>query len=151
MDWRVVAYALLATLAAVVLFGLTPALRASRSDPGEALKSEGRGASATHSRLRGALVVVQVAFSVVALVSAGLFVGSLERAQKIEPGFADPLPLLLVATDLNAAGLDSDEGEAVADRLLERVRALPGVTAASYSTMVPLGFGGHAYANTKVE
>jgi predicted permease len=151
MDWRVVVYAFLVTLCAVVLFGLTPALRASRPDPGEALKSEGRGASASHSRLRGALVVVQVAFSVVALACAGLFLHSLRSAQKIEPGFADPSRLLLVATDLNAAGLKPEEGQATADRLIERVRQLPGVAAAGYSTMVPLGFGGHAYANTKVE
>jgi predicted permease len=151
MDWRIIVYAFLTTLAAVVLFGLVPALRASRSDPNDVLKSEGRGASAAHARLRGALVVVQVAFSVVALVCAGLFIRSLQRAQKIEPGFADPAHLLLVATDLNAAGLKPEEGLTTADRLLERVRQLPGVAAASYSTMVPLGFGGHAYANTKVE
>jgi predicted permease len=151
MHWRVVAYAFLVTMAAVLLFGLTPALRASRQEPGEVLKSEGRGASSTHSSLRGALVVVQVAFSVVALVCAGLFLRSLQRAEKIEPGFADPSHLLLVGTDLNAAGLKPEEGKATADRLLERVRALPGVTAASYSTMVPLGFGGHAYDETKVE
>jgi predicted permease len=151
MDWRVVVYAFVATMAAVLLFGLVPALRASRPDPGEALKAEGRGASATHSRLRGALVVVQVAFSVVALVCAGLFLRSLQSAEKIEPGFKDPSHLLLVGTDLNAAGLKPEEGQATADRLLERVRQLPGVAAASYSTMVPLGFGGHAYANTKVE
>jgi predicted permease len=151
MDWRVVAYAFLVTLAAVLLFGLTPALRASGSDPGEALKAEGRGASATHSRLRGALVVVQVALSVVALVCAGLFLRSLQRAQKVEPGFSDPSHLLLVGTDLNAAGLKPEDGQATADRLLERVRSLPDVVSASYSTMVPLGFGGHAYADTKVE
>jgi len=151
MDWRVVVYAFLVTLGAVVLFGLVPALHASRPDPGEALKSEGRGASASHSRLRGALVVVQVAFSVVALACAGLFLRSLRSAQKIEPGFADPSHLLLVATDLNAAGLKPEDGQATADRLLARVRALPGVEAAGYSTMVPLGFGGHAYADTKVE
>jgi predicted permease len=90
MDWQTVVYAFLVTLAAVLFFGLTPALRASRPDPGEVLKSEGRGASASHTRLRGALVVVQVAFSVVALVCAGLFLRSLQRAEKIEPGFADP-------------------------------------------------------------
>jgi predicted permease len=151
MDWRTVLYAFLVTLAAVLLFGLTPALRASRQDPGEVLKSEGRGASASHSRLRGALVVVQVTFSVVALACAGLFLRGLQRAQKIEPGFADPAHLLLVTTDFNAAGLKPEEASAVSDRLLERVRQLPGVTAAGYSTMVPLGFGGHAYANTKVE
>ncbi|MDQ3744725.1 MAG: ABC transporter permease, partial [Acidobacteriota bacterium] len=151
MSWRIVIYAFLVTMAAVLLFGLTPALRASRPDPGEALKAEGRGASSSHSRLRGALVVVQVTFSVVALVCAGLFVRSLRSAEKIEPGFADPSHLLLVGTDLNAAGLKPEEGIAAADRLLERVRQLPGVAAAGYSTMVPLGFGGHAYADTKVE
>jgi predicted permease len=151
LGWRVVIYAFLVTLAAVLLFGLVPAVRASRPDPGETLKSEGRGASATHSRLRGALVVVQVAFSVVALVCAGLFIRSLRSAEKVEPGFSDPSHLLLVGTDLNAAGLKPEEGQAAADRLIERVRQLPGVASASYSTTVPLGFGGHYYDNTKVE
>jgi predicted permease len=151
LGWRVVIYAFVVTMAAVLLFGLVPALRASRPDPGETLKSEGRGASATHSRLRGALVVVQVAFSVVALVCAGLFIRSLRSAENVEPGFKDPSHILLVGTDLNAAGLKPEEGQAAADRLIERVRQLPGVASAGYSTMVPLGFGGHAYADTKVE
>ena len=56
-----------------------------------------------------------------------------------------------MGTDFNMAGLKREDGLAAADRLLEQVGALSGVTSASLSTMVPLGFGGHAYSPTKVE
>jgi predicted permease len=66
-------------------------------------------------------------------------------------GFADPERLLLVATDLNVAGLKEAEGLVTLDRLLERAQALPGVTSASFSSMVPLGFGGHSFSGTRIE
>lgn len=150
MDWRVVAYALVTMLVTVVLFGLTPALQASRPALAAALQSEGRAVSSS-SRLRSSLVVIQVAFSMVALVCAGLFLRSLQRAQEVDLGFSDPSHLLLVTTDLNVAGLKPAEGSVVTDRLLDRVRSLPGVASASYSTMVPLGFSGHVMSDTKVE
>lgn len=151
MNGRIVLVAFLVTLVTALIFGLVPALRAAKTDLVTSLKEEGRSASGSRSRLRSTLIIAQVALSLVALVSAGLFLRSLQQAQKIDVGFSDPDHLLIVGTDFNMAGLKREDGLAAADRLLERVRALSGVTSASLSTMVPLGFGGHAYRPTNVE
>ena len=151
MDWQAIVVAFLVTLLTALAFGFVPALRASKIDLATALKEEGRGASSSRTRLRSALIIAQVALSLVALVSAGLFLRSMQEAQRMDVGILDPDHLLLVGTDFNMAGLKREEGLAVADRLLERVRNLSGVSSASLSTMVPLGFGGHAYSPTKVE
>jgi putative ABC transport system permease protein len=151
INARIVFFAFVVTFATAIVFGLVPSLRASRTDLVSALKAEGQGTSTSRSWLRGSLVVGQVALSLVALVCAGLFLRSLQEAQKVEVGFSDPDHLLLVTTDLNVAGLEHEQGLVTVDQLLERVRALPGVTAASFSSMVPLGFGGHSYSGTKVE
>ena len=151
MNGRVLFFASLVTLATAIIFGLVPALRASKTNLVMALKAEGQGLSASRSWLRGALVVAQVALSLVALVCAGLFIRSLQAAQNVDLGFSNPDRLLLATTDFNVAGLKRDEAFVTVDQLLQRVRALPGVTSASFSSMVPLGFGGHSYSGTKVE
>ncbi|MGH9850294.1 MAG: ABC transporter permease [Blastocatellia bacterium] len=151
MNLRVVGFAFALTLATALIFGLAPALRASRPDIVSVLKDEGRGQSGAKSRLRSALVVAQITFSLVALVCAGLFLRSLREARTLELGFTDPAHVLLVSTDFNLAGLKEPEAMAAADRLLERARALPGVKQASFSTMIPLGFGGHSRSGTTIE
>ena len=151
INGRVILFACLVTLATAIIFGLVPSLRASKTDLVTVLKSEGQGMSSSRSWLRGSLVVAQVAFSLVALVCAGLFLRSLQQAQKVELGFSDPDRVLLATTDFNVAGLKQEEALVVVDQLLQRVRTLPGVSAASFSSMVPLGFGGHSYSGTKVE
>ncbi|MGH9935385.1 MAG: FtsX-like permease family protein, partial [Blastocatellia bacterium] len=151
LNWRVIGFALALTLLTAVIFGLAPALRASRPDVVSVLKDEGRGQSGSRSRLRSALVVTQIAFSMVALVCAGLFLRSLRESRALELGFGDPARVLLVSTDFTLAGLKEAEAIAAADRLLERVRALPGVKQASFSTMIPLGFGGHSRSGTTIE
>jgi predicted permease len=151
LNARIIGFMFLTTIATALVFGLVPALRASRIDLIPVLKDESRSFGASRSKLRGALIVIQVAFSVVSLVCAGLFLRSLQTGKAMDLGFSDPSHVLLAATDLNVAGLKEEAGLASVDRLLERVRSLPGVRAASFSTMVPLGFGGHNYSVTKVE
>jgi predicted permease len=151
LNWRVIGFAFALTLLTAVIFGLVPALRAARPDVVETLKDEGRGQSGARSRLRSALVVAQLAFSLVALVCAGLFLRSLGAARTLELGFNNPAQVLLVSTDFNLAGLKDAQAIAASDRLLERVRALPGVTQASFSTMIPLGFGGHSRSGTTID
>ncbi|HJQ25196.1 MAG TPA: ABC transporter permease [Blastocatellia bacterium] len=151
INGRIVGFALLVAFATAIIFGLVPALRASRPDLVAVLKDLPRGASASSSRLRNALAIAQVALSLVTLVSAGLFLRSLQQARHIDIGFSDPAHLLLVGTDFNAAGLNRDGALALADQLLERARALPGVQGAAFSTMVPLGFSGHNFSGTTVE
>jgi putative ABC transport system permease protein len=151
MNTRVIVFAGLVTLVTAIIFGLVPSLRAANTDLVSVLKSEGQGVGYAKSRLRSALVMAQVALSLVALICAGLFLRSLQQAQKVELGFTDPDHLLLATTDLNLAGLQRDQGLVAVDQLLQRVRTTPGVTSASFSSMVPLGFGGHSYSGTKVE
>jgi putative ABC transport system permease protein len=142
LNPRVLLFALGVSLATALLFGLAPAIQTTRAGFGGALKDEIGGAYGYRGRLQAALVVAQVALSLVTLVSAGLFVRSLASSGHIEAGFARPEGVLLVETDLRLAGYRDTMGIPVARRLLEAVRAVPGVVAAGLASDVPLGFGG---------
>jgi predicted permease len=125
-----------------VSFGLLPALRASGAGPVEALKARGgEGPRRRWITLRDALVVGQVAGSLVLLVGAGLFLRSLSRAQAIDPGF-DPERALVFSLDLAAQGYDDARGAQFYATLQQRLAAMPGVTAVSFSTCLPLTLGG---------
>ena len=135
-------FAVVVTGASVVAFGLVPALQGSASI-GSALK-ESAGtvtASPRRARVRQALVVAQVALSLVLLVSAGLFLRALQNAQSVDSGFSTRSGVL-AAIDLLPAGYDAPRGRVFLRDMLARVRELPGVEAASVATRVPLGFGG---------
>ena len=82
--------------------------------------------------------ISQVAFSIVLVVGAGLFVRALQRARSIDPGF-DPRGVELAFLDLSLSGYTETTGPAFAQQLVERVRALPGVRDATMSAMMPLG------------
>ena len=142
LDRRVLLFALLVSLATGVGFGLLPALRASATGPIESLKA--RGGEVPRRRafaLRDALVVAQVAGSLVLLVGAGLFLKSLSRAQAIDPGF-DPERALVFSVDVQAQGYDDARGAAFYQALQEKLAAMPGATAVSFSTYLPLTLGG---------
>ncbi len=108
----VMAFAAAATFLTAIIFGLLPALRASRLDLVPVLKDETRGLGGRRSLLRNGLVVTQVAFSLVALVIAGLFLRSVQSARAVPLGFTDPDKVLLAATDLTLANLDKEAGSA---------------------------------------
>jgi macrolide transport system ATP-binding/permease protein len=143
IDWRVLAFTAGLTVLAAILAGLAPALQGSRPGLFSALK-DGEGlAGGGRLRLRGqqALVVGQLALSLMLLVVAGLFLKSLWRAQGISPGF--------VAESIAGANLQIDllrytrpRGQQFYREAIERAEALPGVTAASVARMVPLAGGG---------
>lgn len=151
LSYRTFVFALMASLATALVFGLVPALRASRPDLLPALKDESNSAGPARSRLRSVLVVAQVSLSLASLIAAGLFLRSLQKAQAVDPGFADPDRLLLVSSDVSLAGYRDSAGPQIVDRLLERVRTLPGVRQASVATMVPLGFGGSNSSAVRIE
>jgi predicted permease len=151
LSYRTFLFALVVSLATALMFGLVPALRASRPDLLPALKDEANSAGPLRSRLRSVLVVAQVSLSLTSLIAAGLFLRSLQKAQAVDPGFADPDRLLLVSSDVSLAGYRDRAGPRMVDRLLERVRALPGVRQASVATMTPLGFGGSSSSAVRVE
>jgi putative ABC transport system permease protein len=123
-----------------VLFGLAPALRATRIAPAEVMKSVGRGLTPSREgfSLRRALVVSQVALSLVLLVGALLFTRSLINLMAQDAGFAQDGVLEI---DLNLTQLDLpvDRRYAVKRELLDRLRAMPGVEAAAFATSVPMG------------
>ena len=140
----VIGFALLATLITSLMLGLLPILRAMRVDVLMVLADRRSGRGIGRSGLRRTLVVSQIALSLVSLASAGLFVRSLGAARAADLGFVDPERVLLVSTDLGLPGV-------LPDTILERSRSLPGVASAAFSTMVPLGFGGHAMSATRVD
>ena len=148
-DWKVLLFTLGVAALATLLFGLAPAVRASRPDVVAALK-EGAAASTPRSWMRNALVVAQVALSLVLLVGAGLLLRSLERAAKVDPGF-DPRHVLLLGVDLKPNGYTDETGPVFVRRALERIGALPGVAVVSTVRRVPLTLGGSSSTSFAVD
>jgi predicted permease len=122
-----------------ILFGLAPALRASRPQLVPELKGGGGTTEARGGRwnLRGALVVLQVALSLLVLVSAGLCVRSLQKLQQVDAGL-EPAQVVLMSFDLGLNSYSGPQARDFYDRLLERVRTLPGVEVASLARATPL-------------
>ena len=150
IDYRVLLFTIVLSIATGVLFGLLPALQSTRADLTTALKDGGPAGHAHDSRWKKALIVVQVAVSLVLLVAGGLMVRALARAQAIPLGFT-PEQALEVSFDLRLQGYSAAQGREFQARLLERVRALPGVRHAALADMVPvdLHFGrARVYAET---
>ncbi|HKG92893.1 MAG TPA: ADOP family duplicated permease [Gemmatimonadaceae bacterium] len=148
---RVLLVALAASCLVALLCGLGPVLHLSRVAPAASLELASRTATRSGSRLRLALVAGQVALSLLCLATAALFVRGLRAASRVDLGFTDPGTVLLVNTDLTPARLRDSAGATAVRRLLAEVRALPGVRAATVSTMVPLGFGARRTAELRVE
>src|SRR5262245_49105390 len=128
------------SLVAAMLFGLAPAAQVSRLDLNRALREEGRGLTggAGVARIQRALVVSEVALAVMLVISAGLLLRSFDRLLRIDPGF-NTKNLLTVNIDLPASRYqDNPRVTAFYDRLLERVRALPGAVSAAATSGLPL-------------
>ena len=139
IDRTVLAFAFLVSVVTGLIFGMAPAWQASRSGLGAALKDAGRSStSARGHRLRGALLVAEVALSLVLLVGAALLLRSFARLTDVHPGFS-PERVLSFAVALPGATYSGDERRmAFFDRLLERLRAMPGVQAAGIVQTVPI-------------
>jgi putative ABC transport system permease protein len=144
VDGGVLLFALAVTGITGVLFGLAPALRLSRPELRSALGERGRGTRRESRRLRSALVVAEVALSLVLLVGAGLMVRSFTRLLATGPGF-DPERLLVASIEAEPDRYGSHAERArFFEALAERVARLPGVEAASAITFPPLAGGGSA-------
>jgi putative ABC transport system permease protein len=141
-DARVLGFTILVSLVTGLLFGLAPALQASRPDLAVELKDKTIEPAGRRSvTLRGALVVAQVALTLIALVGAGLFLRSLGNTQRIDPGF-DLRGLLVMTFDVGAQGYDQARGLDFYRRAVERAGTVAGVRAATISSVLPLGGGG---------
>jgi len=140
LDWRVLAFTLGVSVATGIVFGLAPALQASRLDIVMALKSEdAQRAGSRRSRLRAVFVTAQVTLSVLLLVGAGLFIRSLQSANTINPGFRVD-HALTIPINLGLLRYKETEGENFYRNLLARVEAQPGVERASLVRFAQLGF-----------
>jgi putative ABC transport system permease protein len=148
LDARVLGFTLLLSLLTGVVFGLAPALQSSRADLAAALKTGGRGSSASagRRRTRAALVVAELALSLLLLAGAALLLHSFVRLQQVETGLlAPPARVLTMQISPSAAKYRDDKASiAFYQRLLERVRQLPGVEAAAVTDSLPPDREGNA-------
>ena len=144
MDVTTLAFALIVSVITGVFFGLAPALQASSSETVHALKEEGRSGSGgrTTGRLRGALVVAQVAVCLVLLVGASLFLRSFIAAQSLSPGF-EPNGVVTASMDMFQSGYTGERLRDFRRRTIEAMTALPGVTSAAFGSRIPLAMGGN--------
>ena len=137
VDWRVLLFSLGVSLAAGAIFGLAPALQATRPNLTTALKDTAAQGGAVKTRLRSVLVVAQIAISLLVLISAGLVVRTLQQLQTMNPGF-EPKNALTMSFDLALQGYDEARGQQFYKQLVERVRSMPGVESAAVSDYIPL-------------
>ena len=135
LDGRVVAFSLGISFVAALLCGLVPALHASKPEVVSALKDDAP-APTDRLRLRNTFVVAQVAFSVVLVITAAILVRDVDRVTSVDRGF-DSRQVDVASVNLSMAGYTATTGSAFARQLIERVRAIPGVEAASLSDRQP--------------
>ncbi len=139
-DPLVLAFGLALALGTGLSFGLAPALQATTPSLTSSLKQEAARSGSRSGRLRRVFVMAQVGLTLVLLLAAGLFLRSLQRAAQIDVGF-DPTDVRMISFDLAIDGYTEDRGPVFVSTLLERVRGLPGVTAASVTTNLPMDLG----------
>jgi putative ABC transport system permease protein len=140
IDWRFAAFCVLVTGAATVLFGLVPALQTSRVDPREALQNAARS-TATRGRRSAlsTLVICETGLAVMLSVSAGLLLEAFRKVSQVDPGFR-PANVLTFGISLPDSGYESSALKIASyDKLLARLRELPGVKAAGATSSPPLG------------
>jgi predicted permease len=137
LDWRVLAFSMLVSVVTGVLFGLVPALQATKPDLVPALKDVASQSGTRRSWLRSSLVVAQIAVSLLLLVAAGLTLRTLQQLRAMNPGF-NPENALMMSFDLSLQGYKSEDGDGLRRQLLRRVESLPGVQSASITDYMPL-------------
>jgi predicted permease len=139
-DLRVYSFALLAVLITGAIVGIVPALRVARSDVNAVLREGGRSASEGPRRhlVRNALVVAQLAGSLLLLIVAGLFVRSLSKAQQMYLGYS-PDHVLDLTVDPEQIGFNETQGRAFYRQVDDRISAIPGVVSVGQAFIVPMG------------
>ncbi len=141
LDSRVLLFTLLVSILTGVVFGLIPALQTSKVDLHETLKEAGRGNSGRRQWLRSSLVVTEIAAALMLLVGAGLLIRSFYRLHQVNPGFSyDRLLSLNIA--LPEQKYKQQQQRDFYERLLENLRAVPGVQSAAIASGLPLGNNG---------
>ena len=143
LDWRLIAFTVGLAIVACVAFGLLPALRATRTQPGAVLKLAGRGLTADRGRfvVRRILVVGQIAVSLALVVGSLLFIGTLRNLGTSDLGFSDQ-NVLVAELDLRPAGVAPEALPPFQQKLLERLRTVPGIDQATSAVIVPMSGSG---------
>ena len=141
-DSHVLFFTLSVSLFTAVLIGLAPAIKVAKPNLIEVLKVGGRGGSVswTRNRFRSLLVIAEIALAFVALVGAGLFVRSMQNAQRVDPGF-EARNLFVFAFDLGALHYDEGRAQQYFRSAIERAEGSPGVASATIASNFPLGGG----------
>jgi putative ABC transport system permease protein len=142
IDTTVLAFTTGVSIFADLVFGLAPALQAARSDLVTAVRGSSSG-SRGRSRVSGALVVCQMALSLILLVASGLFLRALESATEIDPGMHEPNHLVMASMDPGLQGYPEAQTRLFYDRLVDALSAAPEVSAVGLTDTVPLGFNNH--------
>ena len=137
IDTLVIGFALVVSCASAVAFGFIPAFRGSLVSLTAVMKEEGVAHGPAKARLRGALVIAQVAASLLLLVAAGLTLRTLEAARKADLGF-DSSNVVSVRIDLVTSGYDDTRGRSFYKQLLDNLSSRPGIESASVADFVPL-------------
>jgi predicted permease len=141
LDWRVLTFVIAVTTVAGVVFGIAPALRATRADVAGALKETSRSVSPSRSLLGRWLVIAQVAISLILLVGAGLFLRTLHNLRQVDVGF-NPRNVLLFRVNPTLNRYDSRKASALYDQIGESLRAIGGVRSVSWSNTSLMSGGG---------
>jgi predicted permease len=143
LDWRIFGFTTALAAITCLLFGLMPAIRATAAAPGMAMKSGSRGSTDTRERfgLRRALVVLQVAVSLVLVVGALLFVRSLRNLMTLDAGFSQD-GILVANLDMRRTGIPNEQLPALFDEITDRLASLPGVQSAAQAVIVPVSGSG---------
>ena len=136
-DWRIFGFTAAVSMVTGILFGLAPALRGTRVDPGQAMKEGARLSGRSSHVLDRLLVIAQVALSVVLITGAGLFVRTLQRLWSADVGY-DRENVLMFSLDAKLAGYPNNRAGAVYREILERMQAPPEVQSASASVVRPV-------------
>ncbi len=132
VDGRVLVFTTFASVAAGLIFGLVPALNASRLDQQTALRERGPRSRGGHHRAQGLFVVLEIALALVLLVGAGLMIRSLTTVLRMDPGFR-PENLLLARVSFPVTTTNSDRVLSVWRQIGEKLASVPSVHAASIS------------------
>jgi len=143
LDWTVMGFTLLLSLVTGILFGLVPALQASRADLNITLKEAGArgGSGMRQNKMRGVLVMAEMALAIVLLIGAGLLIRTFSALHSVAPGF-DAHNVLTMDTALTGSHFDHTAAiDTMTRQALDRIHAIAGVTAAAATSYLPLEGG----------
>ncbi len=151
IDWRMLGFTALVAVTTALLFGTAPALRASRVQPNEALKQQGRGVIGdSRFSLGNLLVVVQVALSLVLVVAAGLFMRTFSSLAHLDLGF-DRNPILVANVGILRTGLEPARRPDLYERLRQAAASVPGVRMAAASAVTPVSGSSWQYGVERID